>query len=75
MSQQTQREILTEEINKLKIELKDVDCGKVTKLNMDRLHKYNDVKDIAQMLFGILATTKETTTKEIYKEFNISLDD
>ncbi|KAJ2193929.1 swi5-like zinc finger protein [Coemansia sp. RSA 522] len=43
--------------------------------NIDRLHRYNDTKDAAQILFGKLAELKGKTIKEIYAEYDIDLDD
>jgi len=39
------------------------------------LHQYNDLKDAAQNIFGRLAELEGTTTKEMYKRYNLDLDD
>lgn len=39
------------------------------------LHEYNDVKDVAQMLLGKLAVTRGVTTKELYPDFDLDLND
>eukprot|EP00051_Salpingoeca_urceolata_P012778 m.158410 g.158410 ORF g.158410 m.158410 type:complete len:198 (+) comp17601_c0_seq1:1540-2133(+) len=39
------------------------------------LHEYNDIKDLGQQLLGVLARMKGTTTREMYDEFGLDLDD
>ncbi|XP_052038130.1 DNA repair protein SWI5 homolog [Apodemus sylvaticus] len=39
------------------------------------LHEYNDVKDVSQMLLGKLAVTRGVTTKELYRDFDLNLND
>lgn len=39
------------------------------------LHEYNDVKDVAQMLLGKLAVTRGVTTKDLYPDFDLDLND
>ncbi|KAJ2232686.1 swi5-like zinc finger protein [Coemansia sp. RSA 455] len=47
----------------------------VTDEHIDRLHRYNDIKDAGQMLFGKLAELKGKTVKEIYKDYNVNIED
>lgn len=42
---------------------------------METLHRYNEAKDTAQALIGKLAQLTGTTTKELYPNFNLSVDD
>mmetsp|Transcript_16615 Transcript_16615/g.27465 ORF Transcript_16615/g.27465 Transcript_16615/m.27465 type:complete len:161 (+) Transcript_16615:51-533(+) len=42
---------------------------------IDRLHRYNDVKDAGQMLLGKLAEFKNTTTRELYQQFGLDVAD
>ncbi|KAJ2748844.1 swi5-like zinc finger protein [Coemansia nantahalensis] len=42
---------------------------------IERLHRYNDIKDAGQLLFGKLAELKGTTIKDVYAEYGVSLDD
>ncbi|XP_031225675.1 DNA repair protein SWI5 homolog isoform X2 [Mastomys coucha] len=39
------------------------------------LHEYNDIKDVSQMLLGKLAVTRGVTTKELYPDFDLNLND
>ncbi|XP_006903396.1 PREDICTED: DNA repair protein SWI5 homolog [Elephantulus edwardii] len=39
------------------------------------LHEYNDIKDVGQMLLGKLAVIRGVTTKELYPEFDLDVDD
>lgn len=43
--------------------------------HMARLHDYNAVKDAGQALLGRLAVLRGTTTKALYPEFGLQLDD
>ncbi|KAJ1662289.1 swi5-like zinc finger protein [Coemansia sp. RSA 1813] len=43
--------------------------------HIDRLHRYNDIKDSGQILFGKLAELKGKTVKEIYEEYGVNLKD
>ncbi|XP_047625252.1 DNA repair protein SWI5 homolog [Phacochoerus africanus] len=40
-----------------------------------QLHEYNDIKDVGQMLLGKLAVIRGVTTKELYPEFGLDMDD
>lgn len=40
-----------------------------------RLHEYNEAKDLAQALLGVLAVQEGCTTKELYPRFDLDLDD
>ncbi|XP_044124973.1 DNA repair protein SWI5 homolog [Bufo gargarizans] len=39
------------------------------------LHEYNELKDTGQMLLGQLAVLRGVTTKDLYAEFGLDLDD
>ncbi|KAJ2029603.1 swi5-like zinc finger protein [Coemansia sp. S610] len=47
----------------------------LTDEHIDRLHRYNDIKDAGQMLFGKLAELKGKTVKGIYKEYSVNIED
>uniref|UniRef100_A0A8C8YRR0 DNA repair protein SWI5 homolog n=1 Tax=Prolemur simus TaxID=1328070 RepID=A0A8C8YRR0_PROSS len=40
-----------------------------------QLHEYNDIKDIGQMLLGKLAVIRGVTTKDLYPEFGLDMND
>eukprot|EP00823_Brevimastigomonas_motovehiculus_P000882 TRINITY_DN11136_c0_g1_i1.p2 TRINITY_DN11136_c0_g1~~TRINITY_DN11136_c0_g1_i1.p2 ORF type:complete len:107 (+),score=40.13 TRINITY_DN11136_c0_g1_i1:540-860(+) len=40
-----------------------------------KLHAYNDIKDVVQMLMGRLAELEGVTTKDMYKRFDLDLSD
>ncbi|XP_003374949.1 Swi5 family protein [Trichinella spiralis] len=42
---------------------------------IDKLHVYNDLKDLCQMLLGQLAVLQEVTTRDLYKSFELEVDD
>ncbi|KAF7486413.1 DNA repair protein SWI5 homolog [Marmota monax] len=39
------------------------------------LHEYNDIKDVGQMLLGKLAVIRGVTSKELYPEFGLDVND
>lgn len=41
---------------------------------MDLLHKYNEIKDAAQVVIGCIANIEETTIKEVHQRLNLPLD-
>uniref|UniRef100_A0A8C0WVT6 DNA repair protein SWI5 homolog n=1 Tax=Castor canadensis TaxID=51338 RepID=A0A8C0WVT6_CASCN len=43
--------------------------------HISQLHEYNDIKDVGQMLLGKLAVIRGVTTKELYPEFDLDLND
>ncbi|KAJ1814112.1 swi5-like zinc finger protein [Coemansia sp. RSA 2599] len=47
----------------------------VSDKHIDRLHRYNDIKDAGQILFGKLAELRGKTVKEVYKEYGVDTDD
>ncbi|KAJ1826297.1 hypothetical protein LPJ73_009044 [Coemansia sp. RSA 2703] len=44
-------------------------------MHMDRLHRYNDIKDAGQVLFGKLAELRGKTVKEMHQEYGVESDD
>lgn len=69
---------LKTEIHQHKQELGIFNDSEVTaahKTYMDRLHRYNEAKDVAQALLGKLAQLTGTTTRDLYPNFNLSFDD
>ncbi len=53
----------------------DTEITAAHKTYMDRLHRYNEAKDVAQALLGKLAQLTGTTTRDLYPNFNLSYDD
>ncbi|XP_043940115.1 DNA repair protein SWI5 homolog [Protopterus annectens] len=39
------------------------------------LHEYNDIKDVGQLLLGKLAVIRGVSTKDLYAEFRLELND
>ncbi|XP_028273107.1 DNA repair protein SWI5 homolog isoform X2 [Parambassis ranga] len=67
-----QRERLDAEIAQLEAEGYRVD---ELEQHIDMLHEYNDIKDIGQLLLGRIAAHRGTTTRALYPQFGLELDD
>ncbi|XP_054980126.1 DNA repair protein SWI5 homolog, partial [Sorex araneus] len=67
-----ERDALEREIAGL---LSDGICVEELDEHISRLHEYNDLKDVGQMLLGKLAVLRGVTTKELYAEFDLDLND
>lgn len=44
-------------------------------LYIERLHEYNEIKDVGQLLLGKLAELQGTTTASLYERFGLDRDD
>nr|CAB3266746.1 DNA repair protein SWI5 homolog [Phallusia mammillata] len=44
-------------------------------IHIDKLHEYNEIKDIGQLVIGRLAIQLQTTTRALYPKFNLNLED
>lgn len=70
-----EKEILIDEVLDRKNNLQKLqkDSGNLKYINA--LHKYNEVKDIAQEILGYLSNCKNISIKELYQDLDISDDD
>ncbi|XP_007942554.1 DNA repair protein SWI5 homolog [Orycteropus afer afer] len=66
------RDMLDKEISQLVSEGYSVD---ELEDHISQLHEYNDIKDVGQMLLGKLAIIRGVTTKELYPEFDLDVND
>ncbi|GAM21330.1 hypothetical protein SAMD00019534_045050 [Acytostelium subglobosum LB1] len=46
-----------------------------SKKTIDKLHTYNEIKESCQSMIGKLAVLEGITIKQMYKQFNLELDD
>jgi len=44
-------------------------------VHIEKLHEYNDLKDACQTVFGRLAELEEVTVGDIYKRYDVNVDD
>ena len=52
-----------------------MDVQKTLNDHYRQLHEYNEIKDTGQMLLGKCAEIEGTTTREMYKKFEVELND
>ncbi|CAG8496285.1 11994_t:CDS:2 [Diversispora eburnea] len=75
-SLQNQLRLLNEEETALKNQLKEnIEIHNALDEHYRRLHEYNGIKDVGQMLFGKCAEIEGTTIKEMYERFGVGLKD
>ena len=46
-----------------------------SKESLNKVHEYNDIKDIGQMLLGRLGQLENKTIQQLYEEYNIDVND
>ncbi|KAJ1946087.1 swi5-like zinc finger protein [Linderina macrospora] len=51
------------------------EARELTDAHIERLHRYNDIKDAGQILFGKLADMKGKMVKDMYAEYSVDLED
>lgn len=74
-----------DEVERLKQELREVDAEinglsrdyseHELQRHIDKLHEYNEIKDVGQMLMGRLAELQGTTTNSVYGQFGLGIED
>ena len=69
-----EKEIQDQEKEIAQLEHEGLDVNDLN-IYIDKLHEYNEIKDVGQMLIGHLALQKESTTSELYSKFGLSLED
>ncbi|XP_072015493.1 uncharacterized protein [Amphiura filiformis] len=63
---------LAQEINALKTEgLEEAEL----QIHMRKMHEYNELKDMGQMLLGKIAFIEGVTTKDLYNKYGLDLED
>ncbi|RHZ82664.1 hypothetical protein Glove_106g52 [Diversispora epigaea] len=71
-----QLRLLNKEETALKNQLKEnIEIHNALDEHYRRLHEYNGIKDIGQMLFGKCAEIEGTTIKGMYERFGVGLND
>lgn len=66
---------LIDKLTLLKSKLETLKKNNKKKELIDKLHKYNEIKDVGQELLGHIATNKGKMIKELYEELEISDDE
>ncbi|KAG8554859.1 hypothetical protein GDO81_003925 [Engystomops pustulosus] len=85
-SNEESKENLQREISELKLKEAALDmeieqlggegyCIEELEQHISLLHEYNELKDTGQMLLGRLAVLRGVTTKDLYAEFGLDLED
>lgn len=66
------------ELQEVEAEIRELsrDCSEEElQRHIEKLHEYNEMKDVGQMLIGRLAELQGTTTNALYGQFGLSLED
>ncbi|KAJ5927940.1 hypothetical protein N7466_006896 [Penicillium verhagenii] len=71
---QSQQSQLEKEIAEDKAKLRD-DPAKTVKRHVRLLHEYNDIKDAAQGLMGLIADSKGIRVAEVHEEYGVNEKD
>ena len=66
---------LTEEYNALLLKKDSFPTQEQLTAHMQRLHQYNDVKDLGQLLLGKLAELEGVKVQKLYDDYDIGPDD
>eukprot|EP00743_Colponemidia_sp_Colp-15_P013104 GILK01015108.1.p1 GENE.GILK01015108.1~~GILK01015108.1.p1 ORF type:complete len:169 (+),score=26.48 GILK01015108.1:34-507(+) len=73
---QAPMEGLREKLNTLKRQLQQYEGSESDRdVYIKKLHEYNDLKDIGQMLMGKLAESEGLVTRDMYERFDMDLED
>ncbi|EPS97821.1 hypothetical protein FOMPIDRAFT_1031794 [Fomitopsis schrenkii] len=67
---------LQAEVDELQKQLgEEADAEKIVSRHIKLLHCYNEAKDAAQILMGRLAAHRQTTIRQIHKDYGLTKDD
>ncbi|EPZ31261.1 hypothetical protein O9G_000906 [Rozella allomycis CSF55] len=75
LSLQMKIDSLQQEVDEKMDELEIIDIENEYKDYLNLVHTYNDLKDAGQKIIGILAVNKGVTSRELYKDFDLNIDD
>ncbi|KAL4218735.1 swi5-like zinc finger protein [Mactra antiquata] len=77
-NQQNKAELL-KKLDKVNEEIKELqNLGyeeKELQTHIDKLHEYNEIKDVGQLVLGRIASIEGLRTKDLYERYNLALDD
>ncbi|XP_028394683.1 DNA repair protein SWI5 homolog [Dendronephthya gigantea] len=62
---------IDKEIDELEIEYSEDEL----QMHIDKLHEYNEIKDVGQVLLGKIADIEGKTTKMMYEEYGLDIED
>ena len=63
------------EIKKKLSELENERSSEENQELIQLFHRYNEIKDWTQMVIGKIANKEQTTVKELFKEYDLNIDD
>ncbi|KAH0790106.1 DNA repair protein SWI5 [Histomonas meleagridis] len=66
---------LSKEVDSLMLRKDEFPTQKQLNDHMNRLHKYNETKDIGQLILGHLAEMEHKKIQELHEEYNLTNDD
>ncbi len=66
---------MSQELDSLRLRKDEMTTEQQVKAHMERLHRYNELKDIGQELLGRLAEIEKTKVENLYENYSLELDD
>lgn len=61
--------------SRVRIQKLETEIGSAEQKRILLLHQYNDIKDAAQVVIGVLASKQNVSIRELHEKYNLPLKD